>query len=145
VKHFLRGEQGVYYEDLYPLISFLPKYANDSDGPGAELLPLWHEEPELSHKPDMPPTELARDSQSTNDRDAEKGIAVAHPGADRPLKPARMPPTPSFLDYIPLLRLFRWIGRKVTGSPRKAHGRKKAYHDYVESQVPLEIILVLSK
>ncbi|KAF5318581.1 hypothetical protein D9619_010751 [Psilocybe cf. subviscida] len=145
VKHFLRGEQGVYYEDLYPLLSFLPKYADGNSGPGAELLPLWHEEPESPRKPDMPPTELARDSQSTNDRDAEKGIAAAYPGADRPLKPARMPPTPSVLDYVPLLRLFRWIGRKVTGAARpKGRGRKRAYNEYVESQVPLEIILVLS-
>lgn len=143
MKHFLRGEQGVYYEDLYPLISFLPKYANGNEGPGAELLPLWHEEPETPRKPDMPPTELARDSQSTNERDPEKGITS---GADRPLKPARMPPTPSLLDYVPLLRLFRWIGRKVTGAARpKGRGKKRAYNEYVESQVPLEIILVLSK
>ncbi|KAJ7625807.1 UPF0187-domain-containing protein [Roridomyces roridus] len=43
VKHFLRSEPGVYYEDLYPLICFLPRYANDH-GPAtaADMLPLWH-------------------------------------------------------------------------------------------------------
>ncbi|KAJ7486630.1 UPF0187-domain-containing protein [Mycena latifolia] len=43
VKHFLRAEPGVYYEDLYPLIAFLPRYANLS-GPAtpADMLPLWH-------------------------------------------------------------------------------------------------------
>jgi len=42
VKHFLRGEAGVYYEDLYPLISLLPRYAN-TVGPktDADMLPLW--------------------------------------------------------------------------------------------------------
>jgi len=42
VKHFLRGEAGVYYEDLYPLICFLPRYAN-AVGPktAADMLPLW--------------------------------------------------------------------------------------------------------
>ncbi|KAF9445943.1 UPF0187-domain-containing protein [Macrolepiota fuliginosa MF-IS2] len=28
VKHFVRDEQGVYYEDLYPLISWLPAFSN---------------------------------------------------------------------------------------------------------------------
>ncbi|KAJ7509543.1 Bestrophin, RFP-TM, chloride channel-domain-containing protein [Mycena galericulata] len=43
VKHFLRAEPGVYYQDLYPLICFLPRYANPS-GPAtpADMLPLWH-------------------------------------------------------------------------------------------------------
>ncbi|KAJ7093443.1 UPF0187-domain-containing protein [Mycena belliarum] len=43
VKHFLRAEPGVYYEDLYPLVAFLPRYAN-LDGPvtAADMLPLWH-------------------------------------------------------------------------------------------------------
>ncbi|KAJ6590708.1 Bestrophin, RFP-TM, chloride channel-domain-containing protein [Mycena vulgaris] len=42
VKHFLRGETGVYYEDLYPLICLLPRYAN-TVGPktNADMLPLW--------------------------------------------------------------------------------------------------------
>ncbi|KAJ7227738.1 UPF0187-domain-containing protein [Mycena haematopus] len=42
VKHFLREEPGVYYEDLYPLICFLPRYANPG-GPAtpADMLPLW--------------------------------------------------------------------------------------------------------
>jgi len=42
VKHFLRGETGVYYDDLYPLICMLPRYAN-SVGPktDADMLPLW--------------------------------------------------------------------------------------------------------
>ncbi|PFH49444.1 hypothetical protein AMATHDRAFT_63202 [Amanita thiersii Skay4041] len=43
VKHFLRGEEGIYYDDLYPIVSFLPKYAstsfeNDRD---LNMLPLW--------------------------------------------------------------------------------------------------------
>lgn len=43
LQHMLRGEAGVYYRDLYPLICFLPRYAsappfnvNDED-----MLPLW--------------------------------------------------------------------------------------------------------
>ncbi|GJE93964.1 Bestrophin, RFP-TM, chloride channel-domain-containing protein [Phanerochaete sordida] len=42
VKHMLRGEGGVYYADLYPLISFLPRYSQHLD-PATEndMLPLW--------------------------------------------------------------------------------------------------------
>lgn len=45
VKHLLRGEEGVYYEDLYPLLSFLPRYGNEPAGNNideVEKLPLWH-------------------------------------------------------------------------------------------------------
>ncbi|KAJ7096646.1 Bestrophin, RFP-TM, chloride channel-domain-containing protein [Mycena belliarum] len=42
VKHFLRGENGIYFQDLYPLICLLPRYAN-TVGPmtSADMLPLW--------------------------------------------------------------------------------------------------------
>jgi len=40
VKHFLRGEPGVYYQDLYPLICFLPRYAPGAQSE-ADMLPLW--------------------------------------------------------------------------------------------------------
>ncbi|KAF8991760.1 Bestrophin, RFP-TM, chloride channel-domain-containing protein [Cyathus striatus] len=48
VKHFLRGEQGVYYEDLYPLICFLPRYANADPRlhHHEDKLPLWHTQEE---------------------------------------------------------------------------------------------------
>jgi len=40
VKHLLRGEPGVYYEDLYPLVCFLPRYASEMPS-DADMLPLW--------------------------------------------------------------------------------------------------------
>ncbi|KAF9041460.1 Bestrophin, RFP-TM, chloride channel-domain-containing protein [Panaeolus papilionaceus] len=40
VKHLLRGEPGIHYEDLYPFVAFLPKYANDKCPPGT------HQDPE---------------------------------------------------------------------------------------------------
>ncbi|KIM42437.1 hypothetical protein M413DRAFT_444852 [Hebeloma cylindrosporum] len=148
VKHFLRGEQGVYYEDLYPLISFLPRYANGEQGPEAEKLPLWQDvDEQYSRKPDQPATELGREQSADSDSntfDPEK--ALPNVASERPLKPARNPPVATLLDYIPLLRLFRWIGRKLTGASRpKRVGKKRAYNEYVESHIPLEIVLVLSK
>jgi hypothetical protein len=46
----LRGETGVYYEDLYPLICFLPRYAN-AVGPktDADMLPLWAASEDAEH------------------------------------------------------------------------------------------------
>ncbi|KAH9941269.1 Bestrophin, RFP-TM, chloride channel-domain-containing protein [Epithele typhae] len=43
VKHMLRGEAGVYYEDLYPLICFLPRYAthNSDNATVEDMLPMW--------------------------------------------------------------------------------------------------------
>lgn len=42
VKHMLRGEAGVYYADLYPLISILPRFSAPVDKALKEdMLPLW--------------------------------------------------------------------------------------------------------
>ncbi|CAL1709226.1 unnamed protein product [Somion occarium] len=41
VKHSLRGEGGVYYADLYPLISFLPRFSHPRKCTEEEVLPLW--------------------------------------------------------------------------------------------------------
>ena len=39
-QHMLRGETGIYYEDLYPLICYLPRYASHSRS-ADDVLPLW--------------------------------------------------------------------------------------------------------
>ncbi|KAI0634951.1 UPF0187-domain-containing protein [Trametes polyzona] len=43
VKHLLRAEPGAYYEDLYPLVCFLPRYATHKSETASEedMLPLW--------------------------------------------------------------------------------------------------------
>jgi len=69
--------------------------------------------------------------------------------SDRPLQPARIPPKASIYDYIPLLRFFRWIFRiilrRAAPPDEDAARKKKKNRDTVESNVPLEIILVLSR
>lgn len=41
-QHLLRGEGGVYYEDLYPLISFLPRFSIATElATEEDMLPLW--------------------------------------------------------------------------------------------------------
>ncbi|KAJ7848581.1 UPF0187-domain-containing protein [Mycena olivaceomarginata] len=51
VKHFLRGETGVYYEDLYPLICLLPRYASSAGTKPSEadMLPLWKASEDEEH------------------------------------------------------------------------------------------------
>ncbi|PSR71403.1 hypothetical protein PHLCEN_2v12670 [Hermanssonia centrifuga] len=42
VKHLLRGEGGVYYADLYPLISLLPRFSTHVEHASEDdMLPLW--------------------------------------------------------------------------------------------------------
>jgi len=133
VKHFLRGETGVYYEDLYPLICFLPRYAN-AVGPktDADMLPLWaasedEEHPLTTARPPPPsrevtiavPSDDGKSEQSgswfrsvtgrrtmsrNNSMDPEKALADIQ--SHRPLKPARDPPAASIYDYFPFLRIF---------------------------------------
>jgi putative membrane protein len=152
-QHFLRDERGVYYEDLYPLIAFLPRYANgQAGGPNDPKLPLWDDMDDYNRPIDMPATELGRDGQNSEDslrkRDVEKEAKVPD---EHPLKPARMPPSQTLYDYIPLFRFFRWIARSVSKRARAkqlAAGRKpkrKIYEDVVESYIPLEILLFLSR
>jgi putative membrane protein len=152
-KHFLRDERGPYYTDLYPLISFLPKYANGNPN-HSETLPIWHDEDDDGRTIDTPATELGR-GQTPSSQDNMMGSMRARQNgfdpekvlpqveSERYLKPARNPPTTSIFDLIPLLRFFKWLGRKVFHRPSISK-RKKRATDYVESHIPLEIILVLS-
>lgn len=139
LKHFLRSEPGIYYEDLYPLISFLPRYG--SSNPGAhgadDMLPLWHASEEDNHKfehsadsgrpsPHSMPTQ-ATVVGSISEKSVsmfptlskKKGMAALNDPevgylpsvyVHRPLRPARNPPSQGILDYLPFLRFFRWIG-----------------------------------
>ncbi|KAG6877902.1 hypothetical protein C0992_009095 [Termitomyces sp. T32_za158] len=195
VKHFLRSEPGVYYQDLYPLICFLPRYANGGAPSLDDKLPLWsssddyeevHKNRNITHSnprsaADTPnhhhpqrteslPTHsrnnsLVEDNKSQkswfrsfkrnsngqsrsrrNSFDPEKVLPEVD--SHHPLKPPRNPPPTSLYDYIPLLRFFVWCGRvlrnkKLTEEEMEERLKRKKL-DQVESNVPLEICLVLS-
>lgn len=176
VKHFLRDEQGVFYKDLYPLICFLPRYANPNIP--HEKLPLWHthdgfEEPpaklateERSETPaGTPGVEEKSDGKSMqswpkmsrgrrsrrSSFDPERALPRVE--SEQPLKPARNPPKTKVSDFIPLFRFFVWMRRKLLRRSRteqETENRRKRLRkrghgiDYVESNVPFEILLVLS-
>jgi putative membrane protein len=190
VKHYLRGEPGVYYKDLFPLVSFLPRYVESQPGHRSEqdMLPLWHSSEDdfgdatLTHRhhpADAPhttghapsrtaslPTPNHHDHSTVNDDlekpkfnswgrkktkkfDPEQVLPDVSPG--RPLKPARNPPQSNIYDYIPLLRLFKWIFRRSTGIATSIRGEgtrtlmgRKRKPPVVDSNVPLEVSLYLS-
>jgi ion channel-forming bestrophin family protein len=117
----LRNEPGIYYEDLYPLIAFLPRYAYASDGTDPnDLLPLW----QASHNKKVAPlkrVETRSSSLMTSLEDVdertwsisyrprgyhefypEKVLPVVY--TDFPLRSSRLPPQSGFFDYFPILR-----------------------------------------
>ncbi|TFK41737.1 Bestrophin, RFP-TM, chloride channel-domain-containing protein [Crucibulum laeve] len=156
VKHFLRGEEGVYYKDLYPLVAFLPRYATTHPArqTPADRLPLWNlydTYEELVHNSMQnrkSSVEKQSDVQYTAPSSFDPEMALPQVDSDYPLKPARNPPPTSIDDYVPLLRFFKWLARVFPphSSVKKTTSKKrKAYSDIVESKVPLEIILTLSK
>ncbi|KAJ3532978.1 hypothetical protein NMY22_g7532 [Coprinellus aureogranulatus] len=143
VKHLLRDEPGVFYDDLYPSVAFLPKYPTPTRR-AADILPIWH----IQAGRRLTPAALKR-------RDTLFGLVEA---TVPPLKPASLPPRSSIYDYIPILKLPRWSMKKAMEKvhllgkdeddeeyiqliPKK---KRIAYSDVVESTVPLEIYLVLS-
>lgn len=122
----LRSEPGIYYEDLYPLIAFLPRYAYVSDGTDAnDLLPLW----QASHNKNvvsLKQVETRTPSRTTSiddvdertwsmsyrprgyhEFDPEKVLPVVF--TDHPLRPSRMEPETGFFDYFPILRPIKRI------------------------------------
>ncbi|KAG5637003.1 hypothetical protein H0H81_006147 [Sphagnurus paluster] len=201
VKHFLRSEPGVYYQDLYPLISFLPRYANEEGKhTKSDRLPLWSTSDDIEEAQILNELEqeqlrfslfangdqskqtdsLLSDQKPTNDSeetlngtnpsrfrffgnifrsndkasnkarhnfDPEKLLPRVDPG-NYTLKPARNPPKKTVYDYMPPLRVFRWIYMTMlrrSMSPEELEAwRKRKKLCRVESNVPVEICLVLS-
>ncbi|KAK7024777.1 Bestrophin, RFP-TM, chloride channel-domain-containing protein [Favolaschia claudopus] len=178
VKHFLREEPGIYYEDLYSLICFLPRYA-DQKGPFTlgDMLPLWHASEEAQyplHTAKIPQRTfsnatsngVSRSSKETSVTAHSLRVPQAHSHKDRrpkimptesaladiqshrPLRPARSPPSTSFLDYFPIFRIFAWMfracHRRLGLENHDGPQKKKRKGPLPESNVPLEITTYLS-
>jgi len=162
IKHYLRGEPGVYYQDLYPLVCFLPRYASGGRT-AADLLPLWHasEDAEFPMEHDISRGAGSR-SNSTNTLssnkeasslrkqkvfDPEQVLPVVE--VHRPLKASRNPPHTGFTDYFPFLKIFKLIAKPFRSSARSqdvdmrsALGKKRKPKP-CDSNVPVEISLYL--
>lgn len=166
-QHFLRGEQGIYYEDLHPLICWLPRFSCQPPAipTKADALPLWSEtaddeclmEKGPSPRPgasiaSLPVLQSDENKSPASSFSASRKKKIFDPEAalpnvisDRPLKPSRNPPATTFWDHLGFLRFLRPIFRVIRGQHTHdltAGGRVKKRMD-VESNVPLEISLFL--
>lgn len=161
VKHYLRGEPGIYYQDLYPLIAFLPQYAIQN-GPmdSNEKLPLWADDSNagghhLPRDPDSDSDVSGFKRKKNKTFDPEKALPSVKP-QDVHLAPARNPPRTTFFDYFPLLMpiktIYKLVKRifvakrpdEVEETERSAWTGRKVHRPVVESIVPIEIALHLS-
>ncbi|KAF8598227.1 UPF0187-domain-containing protein [Ceratobasidium sp. AG-I] len=147
VKHYLRGETGIYYQDLYPLIAFLPQYAFQDDAVNShKKLPLWADDSNAGgcHLPRDP---SSRDGGFERKKgktfDPEKALPDLSPEHVY-LAPARNPPPVTFFDYFTILIPFKTLYMRVKRMTVAKKPESKVHRLTSESIVPLEIALRLS-
>ncbi|KIM90417.1 hypothetical protein PILCRDRAFT_766254 [Piloderma croceum F 1598] len=151
IKHYLRGEEGIHYVDLYHLVKFLPPYwlpptipsprdISNPTMPSDLPLPITSSSKKASFF-QSPPTVRSQKHQTPS----EKPGSVVGLHDEGLLLPARMPPKYSYFDLFPFSLLVRFLtndGKQVKG--RKA-ARLRARMQTAESQnLPLAISLYLS-
>ncbi|KAI0743242.1 Bestrophin, RFP-TM, chloride channel-domain-containing protein [Irpex lacteus] len=171
VKHLLRGEPGAYYEDLFPLISFLPRFSTlDEAGTEHDILPLWRSSAmdyatyrRMSNGSDS--TTPASEKLEENYQQLEEcskpvywqkrkasDLEALLPDvpSENSLLPSRIPPHYNILHYIPFLRGMVPRVRDdfdIHTDPSK-NGRtatgKKIRPKVADSNVPMEILLFIS-
>jgi ion channel-forming bestrophin family protein len=151
VKHYLRGEDGIFYEDLYHLVKFLPPYAFPAGLPSAV---------DLSEIPANRSSDGTRHSVTRNDpkKSAEGQLPLpvtAEPRSptsrsskarpdDEALLPARNPPEFAIFDVFPLSLLVHQLtkrGKEVKG--KKAARLRARGENAISHNIPLEISLYL--
>jgi len=150
VKHYLRGEEGIYYEDLYHLVKFLPPYALPPGLPSMVDIPempmngsadgTWRSTSRSDHKEGHLPQPVTSEPKSPASRSLKP-----RPGDDSSLLPAHNPPRFAIFDVFPFSLLVRQLtkgGRKVRG--KKAARLRATMREYAGSHnIPLEISLYL--
>ena len=105
----LRNEAGIYYEDLYPLVALLPRYACESNGTDTnDLLPLWQASRRDQKVPQL-----------------------------YPLRPSRLPPDTGFFHYFPILRPIKRIPKMF--KPKEAEAHEEPIDSNVPLQIILHI------
>lgn len=133
VKHMLRSEPGIYYQDLYSLICVLPRYANakgssDIGNGDLDMLPLWKaseyddaEEDEAAVP--VTPVAATSGSQNPNGSTSTRGSSPSHSekGTKRSQRPTptRRPSTALDVEFaLPTIAAARPL--KPARNPPKA-------------------------
>lgn len=154
MQHFLRDEPGIYYEDLYPLVSFLPRHTvhPSSEVTVDDVLPIWNDhiasQSMASSSTSSPEGTLkSKRHRHRNDSfDPEK--ALPRVISDVPLRGARIPPRTRIYDYVPLLIVLKpilsgpkWLFRRMFR--KQDEEAENTGLPAIDSNVPLEIMLFL--
>lgn len=151
VKHYLRGESGIYYEDLYHFVKFLPAYS----------LPAGMPERQPNHS--YQPTGSSSDTPYTNTLTRRRGGGVTRDNQIRDaalykkrltlpledevnLAPASCPPRYHLLDLFPFSLLISRLTRHRPTLPgrKAARLRAKLRNMLVSHNLPLELSFYLS-
>ena len=153
IKHYLRGEEGVFYEDLYHLIKFLPPYALPAGRPSmadVSEMPTSHSSDGTRHSASRNEPKSSTEGRlplpvTSGPRSPTSGSFKIRPGDDSFLLPARNPPQFAIFDVFPFSLLVRQLtkrGKDVKG--KKAARVRATMRENVTSQnIPLEISLYL--
>lgn len=171
---YLRGEHSIYYEDLYRLICWLPKYKDASRNSSIYRADLYHRERRTHQK-----RQGSVDNSDTRMRRAgttDSGMTPLTPTATRrssfhrfpshlslnmfadsnqpapavPLLPAQNPPPVKIIeDYMPFLTLFRsmykFFTRKVDEIQERPSRRKRRITPQDSGEnLPLDIVIFIS-
>ena len=152
-KHHLRAEAGIYYEDLYHLVKFLPPYALPTGLPSMV---------DLTEMPTNRSSDGIRHSTSRNNRKegaepghlplpATSGLRSPVLGSVKPhtvdysfLLPAHNPPQFAIFDVFPFSLLIRRLTERGKNVKGKKAARLRAMRHLADSHnIPLEISLYL--
>ncbi|GAA5975923.1 hypothetical protein JCM5350_000780 [Sporobolomyces pararoseus] len=152
VKHYVRGESGIFYDDLYDLVACLPKYSfpssveGNSNGSRDDLSGLWRS-PGPDGSVSIPvddyatltssPEKILQASTSTA-ASSQLEFEKMKPATRKVrLAPAYNPPKKGLLHYAPVFRIFKPMWTSLLGRPQRAKG-------FATTNVPLEISMFLS-
>lgn len=140
-QHFLRSENGAYYEDLYPLISFLPRYSPTPTN-NHTLSPMFSTASlNNAHMRRLRSGSIAsRSTAQTGGRPSMSGERPHIPlngtekeekphvhlklsdadieRGDVDLLPSELPPRTTIYNYLPFLLVFKpfvWLGKRILG------------------------------
>ena len=146
IKHYLRGEEGIFYEDLYHLVKFLPRYALPAGLPSTvdiNEIPRSHssdgirDESKESTEGQLP-LPVTAELRSPTSRSAKDRL-----GDDSPLSPARNPPQFTIFDVFPFSLLIHQLTTRGKDIKGKKATRLRAREFVVSHNIPLEISLYL--
>ncbi|KAJ3568237.1 hypothetical protein NP233_g5846 [Leucocoprinus birnbaumii] len=149
VKHYLRGESGIYYEDLYHFVKFLPAYSLPAGKPER---PRPHsQQPTVSTSDSPYPATLTRRSgEKARDNPIRQASLykkrLTLPVEDEVgLLPGRNPPSHNIMDLFPFSILVPILARHYQSVPgrKAARLRAKLQTMLVSHNLPLELSFYL--